>query len=177
MQFKRAAILAGAAALLVAGAAEAATAELHRINVALPDGSVAKIEYQGDVAPQVTVVPVDPFAGFEQIAAMMEMQRQAMLQQIAALQEAAAQGVNAAPGQTLVATGKLPAGVSYSYFSSTTDANGCTQTVQYSSDGSGEQPKVTRASAGNCDAVPENGTPQPAEAPAPTPDIPLSQQV
>ena len=45
----------------------------------------------------------------------------------------------------------LPAGAHYTYVSSTTDARGCTQTVEYSSDGSSAQPKVARTSAGSCD--------------------------
>lgn len=160
MRFTRTTILAGGAALLLAGTAAAAAEKLHRINVALPDGSVAQVEYTGDVAPKVAVVPVDvspiafdPFAGFEQLAAAMEAQQQAMMQQIAAMQQAASRGE------------ALPAGVHYSYVSSTTDANGCTQTVQYSSDGGAATPKVTRASSGNCDAVKPQG-PVDASAPA-----------
>lgn len=149
MRFARTTILAGGAALLLAGTAAAAAEKLRTMNVALPDGSVAQIHYSGDVAPQVSVQPVDavpvvyvdPFAEFEQLAAYMEAQQQAMMQQVAAMQQAAAQGGTAA----------LPAGVHYTYVSSTTDANGCTQTVQYRSDGSGAQPQVTRASAGACD--------------------------
>jgi hypothetical protein len=149
MRFARTTILAGGAALLLAGTAAAAAEKLHTMNVALPDGSVAQIHYSGDVAPQVSVQPVDavpvayvdPFAEFEQLAAYMEAQQQAMMQQVAAMQQAAAQGGTAA----------LPAGVHYTYVSSTMDANGCTQTVQYSSDGSGAQPQVTRTSAGACD--------------------------
>jgi hypothetical protein len=149
MRFARPTILAGGAALLLAGTAAAAAEKLHTMHVALPDGSVAQIEYAGDVAPQVSLQPVDaipvafvdPFAGFEQMAAYMEAQQQAMMQQAAAMQQTAAKG----------GAGALPAGVHYTYVSSTTDANGCTETVQYSSDGSGAQPQVTRTAAGNCD--------------------------
>ena len=58
-----------------------------------------------------------------------------------------------------------------------TDANGCTRTVEYRSRGSGAEPKITRASAGNCDAVRSN--PQPLEAGAVNADPapPLSEQV
>jgi hypothetical protein len=80
----------------------------------------------------------------------MEAQHAAMMQQVAALEKAAAAAGSGSPGQmTLV--GNLPAGTHFSYVSSTTDANGCTQTVEYSSDGSSAQPKVTRTSAGSCD--------------------------
>jgi hypothetical protein len=72
-----------------------------------------------------------------------------MMQQVAAMEQAAAKG-GAAPGQ-LTVVGDLPAGTHFTYVSSSTDANGCTRTVQYSSDGSSAQPKVTRTSAGSCD--------------------------
>jgi hypothetical protein len=156
MRFARPTILAGGAALLLAGTAAAAAEKLHTMNVALPDGSVAQIEYTGDVAPKVSVQPldaipvafVDPFAELDRVAAYMEAQHAAMMQQVAQLERAAAQ--SGAPGQmTLV--GNLPAGAHYTFVSSTTDASGCTQTVEYSSDGSGAQPQVTRTSAGSCD--------------------------
>jgi hypothetical protein len=132
------------------------------------------VEYAGEVAPKVTVEPVeaqqariafDPFAELDRIAFEMQARHQAMLRQMAALQQAAAEGAGAVPGGvTLV--GDLPAGAHVSYYSSTTDANGCTQTVQYSSDGSGAEPKVTRASAGACDAAAGEAGPTPAAAPA-----------
>lgn len=161
MRNTRKLILVGAAAAVAASAGTAAAAEAHRMNVALPDGSVAQIEYEGDVAPRVIVVPAtarslaayDPFADFDRIAARMEAQRQAMLLRMAALQKAAAEAAAAQPGGMTV-VGNLPAGARYTMVSSTTDANGCTQTVRYSSDGSSETPQVTRASAGNCQAVP-----------------------
>jgi hypothetical protein len=158
MRFTRTTILAGAAVLLAAGTAAAAAETLHTMNVALPDGSVAQIEYVGDVAPTVSVAPVtavpvafvDPFAQLDRMAAYMEAQHRAMMQRVAAMQQAAAHAAAGAPGQMTV-VGDLPAGTHFTYVSSTTDANGCTQTVQYSSDGSSAQPRVTRTSAGSCD--------------------------
>jgi len=158
MRFARTTILAGGAALLLAGSAAYAAEKIHTMNVSLPDGSVAQIEYTGDVAPKVAIAPAqpvlavyaDPFAEFDRMAAYMEAQHQAMMQQVQAMQQAAAKAGTAAPGQmTLV--GNLPAGTQFSYVSSTTDEHGCTQTVEYSSDGSNAQPKVTRTSAGSCD--------------------------
>jgi hypothetical protein len=119
------------------------------MEVALPDGGTVHVEYAGDVAPKVTIdetrpqarIAYDPFAELDRIAYEMRARQQAMMQQFAALQQAAAEGATAVPGAvTLV--GSLPAGAHVSYFSSTPDARGCTQTVQYSSDGSGAQPKV-----------------------------------
>ena len=176
MRLTRTTILAGGAALLVAGTAAAAAEKLHKMEVALPDGGTVHVEYAGDVAPRVTVdeadpqarIADDPFAELDRIAYEMRARQQAMMEQMAALQQAAAEGATAAPGAvTLV--GNLPAGAQVSYYSSTTDANGCTQTVQYSSDGSGAEPRVTRASAGNCDTAARESGPTPAAAPAPEP--------
>jgi hypothetical protein len=174
MRFTRTAILAGGAALLAFGTAAVAADKLHTMTVALPDGSVAHIQYAGDVAPKVSLQPidavpvafVDPFAEFDRIAAVMEAQHQLMMRQVAQMQQAAAQAGSGAPGQvTLV--GDLPAGTHFTYVSSTTDANGCTRTVEYSSDGSSQQPKVTKTSAGSCDAAPRDSAPTAASAPAP----------
>jgi hypothetical protein len=177
MRLTRTTILAGGAALLVAGTAAAAAEKLHKMEVALPDGSTAQIEYAGDVAPKVTVEPIeaqqariafDPFAELDRVAYEMQARHAAMLAQIAALQQAATEGAIAAPGGVTLA-GNLPAGAHVSYYSSTTDASGCTQTVQYSSDGSGAEPRVTRASAGNCDSAARDAGPTPTAAPAPEP--------
>lgn len=175
MRVTRTMLLAGGAALLAAGTAAAAADKLDKMQVALPDGGTVHVEYTGDVAPRVTVEPArpqariayDPFAELDRIAYEMRARQQAMLRQMAAMQQAAAEGGTAttiAPGMTFV--GNLPAGAHYSYYSSTTDANGCTQTVQYSSDGSGAEPQVTRASTGSCDAAASDSAPTPAAAPA-----------
>jgi len=158
MRLTRTTILAGGAALLVAGTAAAAAEKLHTLNVDLPDGSVAQIEYAGDVAPKVAVAPAeavpvayaDPFLQLDRVAAYLEAQHQAMMQQFAAMEQTAARASAGQPGQ-MTLTGSLPAGSHFTYVSSTTDGRGCTQTVEYSSDGSSAQPKVTRTSAGSCD--------------------------
>jgi hypothetical protein len=165
--------------LLAAGTAAAAAGKLHTMNVALPDGSVAQIEYVGDVAPRVMVQPVDavpiafvdPFAEFDRMAAAMEAQHRALMRQVAQMEQVSAQaGSSGADGITLV--GNLPAGTHFSYVSSNTDANGCTRTVEYSSDGGSQQPKVTKTSAGSCDAPAASQVPMPVSAPAPAPARP-----
>jgi len=170
MRFARTTILAGGAALLLAGSAAYAAEKIHTMNVALPDGSVAQIEYTGDIAPKIAVAPAaapvayaDPFAEFDRMAAYMEAQHQAMMQQVEALQQAAVKAGAGQPGQ-LTVVGDLPAGTHYTYVSSTTDSSGCTQTVEYSSDGGSAQPKVTRTSAGSCDKA-TSDAPVPASAP------------
>lgn len=176
MPFTRStALLAAGAALIAVGTSAVAAETLHKMQVALPDGGTVHVEYAGEVAPKVTVEPArpqariayDPFAELDRIAFEMRARQQAMLRQMAAMQQAAAEGRIAAPGGvTLV--GNLPAGAQVSYFSSTTDASGCTRTVQYSSDGSGAEPQVTRASTGSCDAASaSDAAPIPAAATAP----------
>lgn len=164
----RTAVLAGAATVLFAGAAAAATAKFHTMSVDLPDGSVAHIQYVGDVAPKVSVEPVDArqvafldpfaamdrqFADLQRVSAMMERQHAEMMRQLATAQ---AQATAAArPGGQFVVTGNMPAGSSYQYtiVSSSSGKGTCTQTVEWRSDGAGKQPQVTRASSGDCGAV------------------------
>ncbi|WP_260925548.1 hypothetical protein [Novosphingobium sp. 9] len=178
--------LIGAAvlALLAAGAAEAATAKLHTMNVKAPDGSVVEIHYAGDVAPQVQFVPAmqmdpaayeqaamdDPFVQMDRVSAMMDAQMHMMMQRAAVMQQQAAQMQqhmvaasangqasvgSGAPGFTVV--GDMPRGSHFSYVSSTTDANGCTRTVSYSSEGQqqgqGGKPQLTKVSSDSCEAA------------------------
>lgn len=172
------ALLAAAGLTLVAGAAHAA-GKLNTMNVALPDGSVAQIAYEGNVPPRISLVPIavtdpadDPFAELERISAMMQARHEAMMRQAAELQQQAQQQVLAAQragapqaGQVVVST-NLPAGsYSYTMVSTTTAGNGCTETVQWRSDGSTAEPQVTRTSAGDCSAVAKNGPAIPAAAP------------
>lgn len=160
---------AAAVAALGAGVAEAATAKLHEMSVDGPGGAVVHVQYSGDVAPSVEIVPAgkaaaagrsiaaDPFVQMEQIFAEMDARANAMMQQAFALQQQQAQmmmqhavvtGGNAAPG--MVITGNAPKGMHVSYYSSTTGADGCTRTVSWSSDGSGDAPKVIQAASDAC---------------------------
>jgi hypothetical protein len=174
MRLTRKIILAGGAALLAFGTAAVAADKLHTMNVALPDGSVVQVQYAGDVAPRVAFQPieavpiayVDPFAELDRMAAAMEAQHQALMRQVAQMEQVAAQAGSSGPdGITLV--GNVPAGTHFTYVSSTTDANGCTRTVEYSSDGSSQQPKVTKTSAGTCDTARQPAAPTAVSAPAP----------
>jgi hypothetical protein len=177
MRKLHAALLAAAGFGLAAGAASAqasapagAAPRFNTMNVALPDGSVAQIRYRGDVAPRIAVVPVDsrrvaafdPFAQMDRQFAAMRARHAAMMRQIAELHQQARAGQ---PGQVVVSS-NLPAG-SYSYtVVSTTSRNGCSQTVRWSSDGSGEEPRITRTSAGDCGAVQKSAPAVPVAAPA-----------
>ena len=176
MRKLRTALLAGAGALLVAGAAVAAE-KYHVMNVALPDSSVAQIQYQGEVAPRVVladapvqrIVLADPFADMDRMFATMEMQHQQMMRQVAQMQAQMEDAVKQAQSQTRAAsvtTGAAPAnGVVQYSFVSTTSSDGCTTSVRWSSDGSGAQPQVYKASSGNCAAKAEDAKPTKASAP------------
>jgi hypothetical protein len=165
-------LLGGLATVALAGTAVAAE-HVHVMNVAMPNGAIAKVRYVGDTPPVVRFVPVravpampvamiDPsFAAMDRMMAAMDAHADAMMRHAAMM---AAAPATAAPLQHADMQ-KLPAGtVSYSYVS-TTSSNGCTQTVRMTSDGSADQPQVIRTSAGTCDgakvspAVADSATP------------------
>ena len=161
-------LVLGTLGLGLAGTALAAANDLHTMKVALPDGSVALVQYHGDVAPQVQVAqPVDPFAEMAAQMAQLEAQSRAMMAQAQA-QAAAHPGAVA-----VVADGKAPAAISY-WTSVTTTSNGkgsCTQTTSWRSDGAGK-PQMTQASNGDCEAVKRDGPAVPASVTAPVPPKP-----
>lgn len=163
MRKLRTAVLAGIATLGVAGTAMAASNDTHVMAVGLPDGSVARIEYQGAVAPKVRIdpsapalrtVPVRladpfdaaPFAMFDQI--MADMDRQAAAMAAAALQPVPA---DRASRPDLAAFGNLPAGTTSYRFVSTSDGKHvCSRSWQVTSQGPQQQPKLISASSGDC---------------------------
>ena len=146
-------IMAGVAAIAVAGTAYAADRSLHVTHVAAPDGTVVQVRYAGDTAPQVAFVPVQAqampvaFADFDRIAAAMDAQMVDMMRMASAMP---AMPVARDGKSDMAALKAMPGGVvSYSYYSST-GANGCTQTVRMTSTGRDAAPKVERASSGDC---------------------------
>lgn len=158
----RTAVLADMAALAAIGTALAASHESHLMKVGQPDGAVAHIDYEGDVAPKVAVAPASgvtltawldpfapaPFALFDRIAADMDRQSDLMMRQVRALQLPAM----ADDGKIdLTALRSLPPGtVSYSFVSTANGGSTCSRSVQVASLGSGEQPKVVSTSSGDC---------------------------
>lgn len=169
-------LLGGLATAALAGTAVAAEHAVHVMNVAMPDGSVAKVRYVGDTPPVVRVVPIrvapvmpvaiiDPgFAAMDRMMAAMDAHADAMMRQAAMLSQMPATGsplqhadMKTVPGGT----------VSYSYVS-TTSSNGCTQTVRTTSDGSSDRPQVIRTSAGKCDGAKVSPAVADSAAPAKT---------
>jgi hypothetical protein len=186
----RTVIAAGALSLALAGAALAAGVEHHVMNVSLPDGAVARIDYQGKVAPKVkilahqrqqVVLPVafvdpaaffagDPFARMDAMFAAMERRHAAMMRQVAAMAAAA----SADPGNVrfVSSTNGAPQGGSFTYVSTTTSRNGgCGHTVQITQRAGAEPQRIER-SFGDCSAA---AAPAPHAAPshAPVPVQPV----
>ncbi|HEY4040907.1 MAG TPA: hypothetical protein VGM32_03580 [Rhodopila sp.] len=164
-------LLAAGAALPVAAAVAPALAvdsRVHIVTVPLPGGGVEQIQYTGDVAPRVVMVPsaaaglgpmmaLDPFATLERISALMDQQAAAMLRQVEELPGMASQ----TPG--------LPPGASGYSFVSTMSGNGvCTRSVRITYNGGNAAPKVVSSSSGNCGADRESGPPAEVNTPAPT---------
>lgn len=153
--------LAGVTAATLAGAAIAADREAKTMKVPLADGSTVAIEYYGDVAPKVTVVPAThaqrlshwmfpDFAGIDRMIADMNRQTAEMMRR---MHEMRRQGmVGGLPPVNLASTGTMPAGASS--VSIVTVSNGgrsCTRTTEVVSQGAGKAPSVTSSVSGDCD--------------------------
>lgn len=155
---------AGVAAAAIAGTAFAASGDKHRMDVALPGGGTAHIEYYGDVAPRVTIAPGEfaPFSAgwapmafpdFGRIIQRMNAEQAAMAKQV---QELTRAGVGSAVAPVNVASyGTMPAGAnSVSVVSVSNGAGTCTRTTQITSQGEGKAPKVVSKISGNCSNAP-----------------------
>jgi hypothetical protein len=160
--------LAGAAAAALAGTAYAASKNAHVMDVALPDGAIAHIQYYGDVAPKVTIAPraeagmpglwapmsFPGFGDLDQTIARMNQETEAMIRQAQTM--AAHPGT---PGLDVASYGNMPAGAnSVSVVSYSNGSRTCTRTTRSVSEGPGKPPKVTTEVSGDCG---------PASAPAP----------
>ncbi len=178
MRKLRTAVLTGIAALAIAGAALAASRDMHIMKVGLPDGSVARIEYAGDVAPRVTVAPgskavsiglfdpfdTAPFAAFDRIAASMDGDMEAMVHEIGALQPSL---MPDAGKLDLAALSKLPPGtVSYRFVSTSSGNDMCSRSVEVTSYGPDQKPRVVSSSSGDCTSTNRAPTPTRLDSPA-----------
>ena len=155
-------VLAGLGAVSLTSAATAASQKTNTMSVPLVDGSVAEIEYVGDVPPKVRIAPrpfwgMAPFGLFDR--GMMDLRRQidAMMRGMQALP------VAGTPGMNVAAYGDMPAGAtSVSVVSTSNGGRTCTRTTEVTSQGPGKPPKVVSKVSGDCAAAPgERG----AEAP------------
>jgi hypothetical protein len=162
---------AGVVAAALAGTAFAAAPQTHVMNVTLPDGSVAHVEYVGDVAPKVTVVPRraasaagtwEPFPPLAGIDRMVQEMRQRSAEMVRRAQQMAQRP---AAGPYVAAYGNAPAGgTSTTVVSVSNNGVTCTRTTQVVSQGPGKPPKVTSNASGQCgdQAQPSSGRHNPA---------------
>lgn len=157
MQKALAIVLAGVGAVAMTSAVAAASRDTHHMSVPLPDGSVAQIDYVGDVAPKVRVTPApfptlaSPFALFDPTMFDMQKRIDAMMKQIDTL---ARQPVAGAGGFNVASLGDAPAGTRSITVVSTSDGgHSCTRTTEVMSQGAGKPPKVVTNASGDC-AVP-----------------------
>jgi hypothetical protein len=147
-------VLAGLGAVTLTGAAVAASRDSHTMNVPLPDGSTARIEYVGNVAPKVTVTPAPlsvafPSLGmFDRSMADMERRIDAMMRE---MNNVAAHPVAGVPGMNVAAYGNAPAGTqSVTVVSTSNGSKTCTRTTEMTSQGAGKPPKVVTNVSGDC---------------------------
>lgn len=156
----------------LAGSAIAAAPRSHTMDVPLADGSVAHVEYVGDVPPKVTLAPrplanstnawalsFPSFVGFDR---MMEQMRRQSLETMRRAQQMSRQPNGSAP--YAASFGSLPAGgTSTTIVSVSNNGVTCTRTTEMVSQGPGKPPKVTSKVSGQCGApAPSNGPTHPA---------------
>lgn len=149
-------VLAGLGAAAIAGVAVAANRDTHVMNVPLPDGSTARVEYVGDVAPKVTVVPgaVTSFGLFDRSMFDMERQIDAMMRQVGSIARDP-MDAGAIPGMNVAAYGNGPTrGTSVTVISTGNGAKTCTRTTEVTAQGPGKPPKVATSISGDCGTAP-----------------------
>lgn len=148
--------VAGLGAVALTGAAAAASRESHTLNVPLPDGSIAHVEYVGNVAPRVTVspaavaAPFPSFGMFDRSAFEMQRQMDVMMQQLGAIARAPAAS---ASRLNVASYGNAPAGsTSITVVTTSNGTTSCTRRTDVESLGPGKAPKVTSTQSGECGA-------------------------
>ncbi len=154
MRKAHAIVLAGLGAVTLAGAVAAADRDTKRMSVPLPDGSVAYIEYVGDVAPKVRIDPLPfprtaaPFGILDR--SMFDIRRQ-MDAMIRRMNELSRRPIARGPGMYVADYGNMPAGsTSVTVVSTTNGGKTCTRTTEVTSQGPGKAPKVVENVNGDC---------------------------
>ncbi|HUB84464.1 MAG TPA: hypothetical protein VL971_02140 [Rhizomicrobium sp.] len=175
-------LLAGIAAAAIigfAGLADAQAPAIHTMTVQLPGGGLETIRYTGDVAPKIVVAPagmpmpaafMPTFTAFDQIAAQMDRQMDAMMYQMRAM-----------PMMPMMS---MPDMNQLMQAAARNGGGFCAQSVSITSTGNGPA-KVVRHMAGNCggaalapngsgqandlEAIPQAAKPIPIKTIAPAP--------
>jgi len=152
-------LAAGIAAAALAGTAIAASPQMHRMDVPLPDGGMVHVEYAGDVAPKVTVAPAQPGGLWAPMAfpAMPDMRNfNRMFDQMQKQMQQIQQIGRQAPGMNIASYGGMPDGsTSVSVVTTSNGGVSCTRTTEVVSQGAGKPPKVTSNVSGDCGAAPQ----------------------
>ena len=162
--------LAGIAGIALAEGAIAAAQPTNTMKVPLADGSTVTVQYVGDVAPTVTVVPgprnqrlsrwmFPDFADFDRIFADMNRRHAELMRRMHDLSRRPRTG---GPGVNLAAAGNLPEGsTSVSVVTVSNGGKTCTRTTEVVSQGAGKPPRVTSDVSGDCGPG-ASSTPKPA---------------
>jgi hypothetical protein len=174
------AILAGAAALVLAGAAYAATLApaMHTMTVTMPGGDTATISYSGNVAPKVRIGSApemaafrgapSPFAALERISAEMDRQMW-QLERQADLMAMPLWNTNPLFNATLQG---VPAGSSAYSVMAVSGGSFCMRSMQVTSGAHGK-PHIVSRTVGNCAAAGQPGLVSAPATPAPQSRNPL----
>jgi hypothetical protein len=152
---------AGVAAVALVGTAMAAGPKTHKLDIPLPDGSIAHVEYVGEIAPRVTIaprhfadvpspwaLPVTSYGGFEKIIDEMNRRMDDMMREA---HSAVRQPMGTVP--YVASFGKVPPGETATTIVTVSNGTGtCTRTTHVESQGKSGPPKVTSNLTGQCGA-------------------------
>ena len=154
---------AGVAAVAIAGTAVAGSRDKHAMDVALPSGGTAHIEYYGDIAPKVMIAPGEfapmafpEFGNLDRLIGRLNAEQAAMMKRV---QQMTRRGVGSAVAPiNVVSYGGMPAGAnSVSVVSVSNGGGTCTRTTRITSQGAGKAPKVVSNVSGDCSAASGTG--------------------
>jgi hypothetical protein len=139
------------------------------MDVPLPDGSIAHVEYVGNVPPKVTVaqrpygeadgpwaMAFPSFAGFDRMMAEMQRRSDEMMRQA---QQMSRQPAAAAPYIASYGNNMPAGGTSTTIVSVSNNGVTCTRTTEVVSQGPGKAPKVTSNASGQCGAAAQSKGP------------------
>lgn len=142
-----------AAGLLGVSAAGAAPPEWRTMSIGLPDGSVAEVQYVGDIPPRITVSApvVQDVPTTEAVGDLGDDVVYGAMPRARRIVQAHPQpGLQQSESPQLIVLGAAPRGSRYQYtlITTGTDGRACTQRTQWLSRGPGKEPEVTRTDTG-----------------------------
>jgi hypothetical protein len=158
-------LLGGAAAVILAGTAAYAESRttVHHLSIRVPGLGVERIDYTGNVAPNVVVLPdalpaaanmpvfYAPFAELNRISAEMNGMAAQMDREMAVSLARFRQPWSGRDGLYHASIAAMPAGASsFSFVSTVSGSNVCSRMVQITGMGSGKKPDVVTHTSGNC---------------------------